>query len=263
MSNTEMILALVFAMAILFAAMMLFLELGRGIALRRKRLGSQGAANGLGAVEGAIFGLMGLLIAFTFSGAGERFQHRRDLITQETNAIGTAWLRIDLLPADTQPAMRQLFRDYLDARLAIYDRISAADSDGARAATARSVELQGKIWQLAVTASGARDRNTVSPMVLPALNDMFDITTTRAVAAESHPPPIIYAMLLGLALLCSMLAGYDMAESESRNWIHTIGFALIMTIALYVIVDLEFPRLGFIRIDRADHILIEMRQSIN
>ena len=73
MSNTEMILGLLVAMAILFAAMMLFFELGRGIAQRRRRLGPQGTEKGLGAVEGAIFGLMGLLIAFTFSGAGERF----------------------------------------------------------------------------------------------------------------------------------------------------------------------------------------------
>ena len=96
---------------------MLFLEMGRRFALRRKREDPEGAEKGLGAVEGAIFGLMGLLIAFTFSGAGERFQHRRDLILQETNDIGTAWMRIDLLPADAQPQMRQLFREYLDARL--------------------------------------------------------------------------------------------------------------------------------------------------
>lgn len=258
-----MILALVAALAILFAMMMLFLELGRLVALRRKALDSDGAAKGLGAVEGAIFGLMGLLIAFTFSGAGERFQHRRDLITQETNAIGTAWLRIELLPADAQPEMREVFRNYVDARIATFEKLNVADIDGARATNAHSVELQGKIWQLAIAAIEGHDQNRVSPLVLPALNEMFDITTTRAVAVESHPPAIIYAMLLTLALLCALLAGYDMAESKSRNWIHTVGFALIMTITLYVIVDLEFPRLGFVRVDRADHILIEMRQSMN
>ena len=66
---------------------------------------------------------MGLLIAFTFSGAASRFEARRSLIVQETNDIGTAYLRIDMLPADAQPALRQDFRDYLDARLEFYDAI--------------------------------------------------------------------------------------------------------------------------------------------
>jgi hypothetical protein len=263
MNNAGMSLVLTLVLLLLFSVFMAFLEIGRRLAIRRHALDPDREEKGIGAVEGAIFGLMGLLIAFTFSGAGERFEHRRELITQETNTIGTAWLRIDLLPADTQPVMRQLFRDYLDARLAIYEKIGSGDVDGGRAANARSVEMQGKIWHLAVTDTRAREQNTVSVLFLPALNDMFDITTTRAVAAESHPPPIIYAMLLGLALLCSLLAGFDMAENKTRNWVHTIGFALIMTIAIYVIVDLEYPRLGFIRIDAADHTLVELRQSMN
>ncbi len=262
MNNAEMALLVALSLVVLFGAIMAFLEIGRRLAIRRHALDPEREEKGIGAVEGAIFGLMGLLIAFTFSGAGERFEHRRELITQESNAIGTAWLRIDLLPADTQPAMRQLFREYLNTRLAIYEKISSGDVDGSRAANARSVEMQEKIWNLGVIDTRAREQNTVSTLFLPALNDMFDITTTRAVAAESHPPPIIYAMLLGLALLCSLLAGFDMAENKTRNWVHTIGFALIMTIAIYVIVDLEYPRLGFIRIDAADHVLIELRRSM-
>jgi hypothetical protein len=259
----NIILVAVIALATFFAALLLFLELGRRIGLRRKRIDPEGAEKGFGAVEGAIFGLMGLLIAFTFSGAGGRFEHRRELITEETNAVGTAWLRVELLPPDAQPAMRELFREYLDARLAIYRDLGAGDTDGADAANARSVALQSRIWETAVAASNARQQNTVSMLLLPALNDMFDITTTRAVAAETHPPPVVYVMLVALALLCALLAGYDLAESRTRNWLHVVGFAAIMTVTLYVIVDLEYPRAGFIRIDAADRVLIELRQSMN
>jgi hypothetical protein len=245
----------------LFAAMMLFLELGRRLGLYRKRIDPEGSEKGLGAVEGAIFGLMGLMIAFTFSGAGQRFEHRRDLITEEANAIGTAWLRIDLLPPDAQPAMRQLFREYLDVRIATYARRAGADAG--RVDDGKSAPLQQKIWETAVESSDAREKNTVSNLLMPALNEMIDVTTTRAVAAETHPPDVVYAMLVALALLCSLLAGYDMAESRTRNWLHVVGFALIMTFTLYVIVDLEYPRLGFIRIDKADRILIDLRQSMN
>jgi hypothetical protein len=79
----------------------------------------------------------------------------------------------------------------------------------------------------------------------------------------THPPPIIFAMLGVLALMSSLLAGYAMAGGKTRSWIHIIGFALIMATTVYVILDLEFPRLGMIRIDAADRALIELRQSMH
>ena len=87
---------------------------------------------GLNALDGAVFALMGLLIAFTFSGAASRFEVRRALIVQETNDIGTAYLRLDLLPADAQPALRQDFRDYVDARLKFYASLTDDLKDRAR-----------------------------------------------------------------------------------------------------------------------------------
>ena len=83
----------------LFLGMLLFLEIGRRIAIRRMKEDAGAAGEGIGAVDGAVFALLGLLIAFTFSGASSRFDTRRQLIVEETNAIGTAYLRVDLLPA--------------------------------------------------------------------------------------------------------------------------------------------------------------------
>ncbi|HEY5866855.1 MAG TPA: DUF4239 domain-containing protein, partial [Candidatus Tectomicrobia bacterium] len=97
--------------------MLLCLAIGRWIGVRRMRQVTADARQGIGAIEGAVFGLMGLLIAFTFSGATSRFDTRRQLIVEEANAIGTAYLRLDLLPAAAQPALRELFRRYVDARL--------------------------------------------------------------------------------------------------------------------------------------------------
>jgi hypothetical protein len=77
-------------------------------------------------VEGSVFGLLGLLVAFTFSGASSRFDTRRHLIVEETNAIGTAYLRLDVLPSTVQPALRDSFRRYLDSRLAIYRKLPDA-----------------------------------------------------------------------------------------------------------------------------------------
>lgn len=103
------LLALLSAVGLL-VGIILLLELGRKLGRRRRGQDGEGAGAGLGVVEGAVFTLMGLLVAFTFSGAASRFDLRRQLIVEEANAIGTAWLRLDLLPAEAQPGLRELFR---------------------------------------------------------------------------------------------------------------------------------------------------------
>jgi hypothetical protein len=115
----------------LFLGMLLFMEIGRRVAVRRMREDTGAAGEGVGTVDGAVFALLGLLIAFTFSEASSRFDTRRQLIVEETNDIGTAYLRLDLLPADLQPALRESFRRYLDARIEVY-RETAGHCGGQR-----------------------------------------------------------------------------------------------------------------------------------
>jgi len=103
----------------LFLVMLFLFETGRRIGRRQMTKDTEGSRAGLGAVEGAVFGLMGLLIAVTFSGAASRFDTRRQLIAEEANAIGTAYLRLDLLADGAQPALRENFRRYADARRAV------------------------------------------------------------------------------------------------------------------------------------------------
>jgi hypothetical protein len=91
---------------------------------------------------------------------------------------------------------------------------------------------------------------------------MIDITTTRTMAAMIHPPSIIYALLFVLGLGCSLLAGYGMAAGRHRSWIHILGFAIIIVISAYVILDIEYPRLGFIRLNAYDQVLIDLRESM-
>jgi len=243
----------------LFAGILLVLEAGRRIGMRRMAK-QEGALPGLGAVEGAVFGLMGLLIAFTFSGAASRFDTRRSLVVEEANDIGTAYLRLDLLPAAAQPTLRELFRKYLDARLAVYRALP--DVEAAKAELARATGLQQEIWTQAVAACQGDRSPATTTLVLTALNQMIDITTTRTVALVTHPPAIIFGMLIALALAGALLAGYGMAAAKTRSGIHVLGFATIMAVTLYVILDLEFPRVGLIRIDAFDQVLVDVRNSM-
>lgn len=249
-----------YALAI-FGAIVTLLEVGRRIGEHQLRLDPVGARTGIGAIEGAVFGLLALLIAFTFSGAASRMDDRRTLITEETNAIGTAWLRVDLLPADNQPALRQLFRDYLDARIAYYGGLT--DKTTATQEHARAMAAQLEIWQQAVAAVQQMPSPPLGISVLQALNEMIDITTTRNVALKTHPPLVIYLMLLALTLVSALLIGFGMAGSKRRNWLHGTGYALVMVSVMYVILDFEFPRLGIIRVDQFDQIMLDQRKSMD
>ena len=198
------------------------------------------------------------MIAFTFSGAAARFDNRRQLIVEEANAISTAYLRLDMLPEKDQPSLRDKFRQYVDARLLAYKKLP--DIKAARAELAVSTKLQGDIWRDAVAACRAFPPATM--LLLPALNAVFDIATTRTMAAQMHPPKVVFGMLAGLALASSLLAGYGMAGSRTRSWIHMVAFTAMMALAVYVILDMEFPRFGLIRVDAFDQALIDVRASM-
>src|SRR4051812_17544276 len=106
----------------LLVGMLILIDLGYRLGRRRRSLHSDSASEPGGAADAAVFGLLGLTLAFTFSGASDRLTVRRAQIVQEANAIGTAYLRIDLLPAGAQPPIRALFRQYLETRIEAFDR---------------------------------------------------------------------------------------------------------------------------------------------
>ena len=245
-----------------FAGILLCLVWGRRIGQRAVAKHGGTSLPGSGALEGAIFALLGLLIAFTFSGALTRFDERRTQVVAEANAIGTAYLRLDLLPAAAQAPLRATFRDCVDARLATYRKLP--DLDAARRELARSQKLQGEIWVQALAAARLPDARPAAEMLLvPALNEMFDITTVRLAATWTHPPLIVYAMLIGLALASALLSGYHSASERSHEWMHKVGFAAIVALTVYVILDIEYPRLGFVRVDAVDELLVAVRAGMN
>lgn len=244
----------------LFIGLLFCMELGRRLGLASMKKDPEAAFKGVGAIEGAVFAILGLLIAFTFSGAATRFEDRRHLIGQEANAIGTAYLRIATLPEETQNELKVLFRRYIELRIASYRNIeNQADK---KSLLALQTTLQDEIWTKAVAAGRKQNAPPSAAMLmLPALNEMIDITTTRTVATQNHPPTVIFAMLGGLSLFSALLAGYGMS-CRSRSWLHVITYAAIISITFFVILDLEYPRRGLIRVDDADRVLIELKQSM-
>jgi hypothetical protein len=249
--------------ACLFGLVLVMMETGRRIGKRHYTVDPKSAGKGVAPLDGAVFGLMGLLIAFTFSGAGARLDERRKLIVRETNAIGTAYLRLSLLPQQLQPGLRENLRRYLDARLDFY-RYLATDPAAAERAEQQTANLQKVIWNEAMLALHSPEITGTAPAILivPSINEMFDMATTQEMAIEIHPPAIVYSLLLVLVLGCSLLAGYGAGARRNRSWLHTVAFASILIGSIYVIFDYEYPRAGLIRVDAADRMLIKLRNGM-
>jgi cytochrome b len=250
-------LVAIFLAVALFAGMLITFEAGRRIGVRRLATDPDGLTKGAGAAEGAVFALMGLLLAFTFSGAASRFEERKWLINTEANAIGTAYLRLDLLPEEAQAPLRDLFRRYVHLRASLFQ--GAKNQDEVTASMINGTKLQSEIWAQAMAACRLPGASPQATMLLtPALNEMIDITSTRQMATRNHPPNVIFVLLALLALVSALLVGYGTSANKDRSWFHQFTFALVISLAIYVIVDLEYPRLGLIRVDGADQALLDV-----
>jgi hypothetical protein len=235
---------------LLFPAMLALLELGRRFRCTHKCTIESST------IEGAVFALFGLLLAFTFSGAVARYDAHRQLLTEETNDIGTAYLRLDLLPAQAQPELRQLFRDYTTSRLHLFDKVHEEISP-------ESQRLQREIWRRSIAAGSAPGANVdANKLLLPAINSMIDITATRQNAFEMHPPAVVFLLLFVFSLGCAFLAGYSMTRG-ARNWLYVVTLAAAVTLTIYATLEIEFPRQGLIRPTHTDSALIDLRKSMN
>jgi len=203
---------------------------------------------------------LGLLLGFAFAGATSRLDARRELIVREANAIGTAYLRTDLLPAVAQPGTRQLFRRYVEARLHAFER--SLDAESSAQASLDATALQQEIWAAAIAARGLDSTGDVARMVVPALNEMIDVTTARMVAQQTRLPALILWLLIGLSLLSALVAGYAMAARGRRSPLHMALYAAAISLTTYAVLDLDNPRLGLIRLDAAEQVLQQLHDSI-
>jgi hypothetical protein len=188
----------------LFVSLLLSLEVGRAIG-KRKRERPVGD-HGVGLIEGSVFALLGLLLALSFSAATSRFEMRRSLVVEEANAIGTARLRIDVLPQSYREPMTNAFDRYVQSRADAYRQ--SENLVEFREALRRSADIQNEIWAIAI--QGARSSEATpgaSVLLLPALNAMIDITTTRAMAMRMHTHPAVFLVLW----ICAVAAGSSLA----------------------------------------------------
>ncbi|MEO8577228.1 MAG: DUF4239 domain-containing protein [Gemmatimonadales bacterium] len=253
---SEMVSGAFFSLT-LFIGLIIAIEGGRRI---RHHSARHDGATGLGTIESAVFGMLALLLAFSFNGAASRFDVRRQLVVDEVNAISSAHQRLDLLTPEARSKLHTKFQQYVDARLETYKAVP--DTKQVNAWNAKAVALQDEIWTDAVTAVQTAPAPTIAAQLLTAISSMTDAATSRGAASFIHPPAIIYFMLGLIAILAALMAGYAMGASDTRSWLHIIGFAAVLAIMAYVIVDLEYPRLGRFQIVEFDRMLADLRAGM-
>jgi AcrR family transcriptional regulator len=260
MQNVQFALLSAVGATALFLGMLLFVELGRRYG--RKQLAKHGEASrvGVGVVDSAVYGLLALLIGFAFSGAAGRFDKRREMVVHQVDAISTAWQRLDLITSAQQPQLQENLRRYVDALLTVYDHPAGSpDELRARALLDRA---ENEMWSLLVPVSLSQEEDKARMLVVPSINEMFDAVETERLAQRLHPPTLIYVMLVLAALAGALFAGFAVSKVEMNNWMYTFGFPATVAVALFVTLELESPRLGWIRIDGMDKALAELRQTM-
>jgi len=211
----------------------------------------------IGGIQGAILGLLALLLGFTFSMAVGRYENRRDLVLLEANSIGTTFLRAALLPADHRVAVENLLRRYIDARLAF----SAAGRDPVLISKAEGMtaELQRQLWEHTVAAS-AEAPTPVTATFITALNETIDLDESRLVAFRSRVPAAVWLLLLVVAGAGCCASGYGAGASGARMGFSNVMLPILIAIVITIIADFDRPRHGLI--DVSQQPLLDLKANV-
>lgn len=219
---------------------------------------SDGASN----FTAAIFGLLSLMLAIQFGGASGRYDERRAEIIKESLTIGTVSKSIDLLPAQDQPRLRESLKRYLDIRIEMYR--PPLDLDQLNERFAERSKIETDMWNAAresVHATPYPD-TLIAAAILPAISAMGDASDRQRLSQALHPPRLIMVLLAALTIVGGVVSGYIMGIEKKRDWFLTILFVVLMAASFTVILDLEYPRLGFINLDSVEAELVSMRKSL-
>jgi hypothetical protein len=213
----------------------------------------------MGSVEGAILGVLSLLLGFSFSVAISKYEVRRSLTIAETNDIGTAILRCDMYDDSIRSLLRADFKQYLETRIAYYE--AGYEEDKINEQLSKAEEISGRIWQKVAFYSKDQKYLVSSQQMIPNLNEMIDIVTTRDAQRISKVPPLVLWTLLIFVLTAAFLLGSDY-KGHKRNIMLLAGYAMVMTLTLNLINELNHPRQGLINLDTVENKMKDLRRLV-
>lgn len=206
-------------------------------------------------LQAAILALLGLLLGFTFSIAQSRFDVRKKMVLEESNAIGTAYLRAQLLPEPERNEIPKLLRQYVDVRL------EGARTGNIQETIFKSEKLHDQLWIQAVAAGNKDSRALTTALFIQSLNDVIDLHSKRLRAIMDHVPEIVLLLLLAVAIFGMGMMGYGGGLGNVRHFIPTVAMAVLIAMVILVIIDLDQPGRGMIRVSQQS--MTTLRDNIN
>jgi hypothetical protein len=226
------------------AIVMLAVEAGRRLGSYRRPCSEVEKSGPVDSIIAAILGLLALLLTFTFSMAATRYETRKSLVLQEANAIGTAYLRADLLPEPQRSAARAALRDYTALRA------KGAAGLNMPELLSQSVALQDRLWADATAVGGQNAGSITSVFYIQSLNQVIDLDTTRMTAGRNRIPGSIWSMLYLVSILAMTAIGYQFGLAGSRGWPEIVLLALVLATVMLLIADLDRPQAGMIQVSQ-------------
>ncbi|KAF2506953.1 hypothetical protein EYY60_20800 [Flavobacterium zhairuonense] len=208
-----------------------------------------------------LIALLFFLLAFTFGMSSDRYNSRRQIVVEEANDIGTAILRSDLYPDSTRALFRKDFKDYVEARISYYE--VGPNLKGILKADSLSQVISGKLWKRACDLSKDSNNLAATQQMIPALNTMIDITTTRLSGEKGKVPQSILIMLFFLSMITAFYGGYSDGRNGRIDWLVQIGFCMLVSLVILFTLDLDRPRRGFVNLDGPNQTIIDLRKNFN
>jgi hypothetical protein len=212
--------------------------------LRRQRKLAEEIHEDLGVILAATLTLLALIIGFTFSMAISRYDQRKNYEEAEANAIGTEYVRADLLPAADAAKVRALLRNYLDQRVLFY---ITRDEQQIRQINVRTAQLQADLWS-AVLAPAAAQPTPVVTLAVSGMNDVLNSQGYTQAAWWNRIPIAARLLMVGIAIFCNLMIGYGALHIKAEG-ILLLVLPLILAISFFLIADIDSPRGGLIHVN--------------
>lgn len=243
---------------VLLVTLVLAIEVGQRIGRRVAAGAEEGFRSHVNGIAASLIGILALLLGFTFSIALQRYDARSSAVVAEANAIGTAWLRAQLLPEPYRGEVQKDLREYIDVRVqsAVKDAGAGVRAD----LDAKAARLQAVLWTQAVDAT-ARDRHPATTgLFVQSLNDMIDSNGRLEAELARHVPEEVLLLVYAAFLLAGAVVGYAAGVSGHRASFATYGMVMLIVVLVFVILDLDRPRRGFIQVSQKS--LVDLQAAV-
>ena len=246
--------------AVLLAVVLAAIEIGFRVGRRSRgaALDDDSKAH-INATQASTLGILALLLAFTFSLSLQRFDTRSDARVDEANAIGTAYLRAQMLPAPLRDETRALLRDYVDVRVEA-GHVSIINDDEWASLMAKAGSLQNSLWDQARRAAEANPNPVPAGMFVQATNDLIDSFGRRDAAINRHVPEVVLFLLLGTFLITCAIVGFSGGVVGRRPPLVSFAMVVLIVVLVFVILDLDRPIRGLIVVSEKN--LLDLQASM-